>query len=32
MSEQDKEKMLELLSDKAIFGLSDEELAELAEI
>jgi anti-sigma-K factor RskA len=32
MSEQDKEKMLELLSDKAIFGLSDEELAELAEL
>src|SRR6188508_3034875 len=32
MSEQDKEKMLELLSDKAIFGLSDEEIAELAEL
>ena len=32
MSEQEKEKMLELLSDKAIFGLSDEELAELAEL
>lgn len=32
MSEKDKEKMLELLSDKAIFGLSDSELAELAKI
>jgi anti-sigma-K factor RskA len=32
MSEEKKEKMLELLSDKAIFGLSDEELAELAEM
>jgi anti-sigma-K factor RskA len=31
MSEQNKEKMLELLSDKAIFGLTDAELAELAE-
>ena len=32
MSEQEKEKMLELLSDKAIFGLSDAELSELAEL
>ena len=32
MSGQDKEKMLELLSDKATFGLSEEELAELAEL
>ncbi len=32
MSEQNKEKMLELLSDKAIFGLTDAELAELAEL
>jgi anti-sigma-K factor RskA len=32
MSEQDKEKMLELLSDKAIFGLTDAELSELAEL
>jgi anti-sigma-K factor RskA len=32
MSEKNKEKMLELLSDQAIFGLSDEELAELAQL
>lgn len=32
MSEQDKEKMLELLSDKAIFGLTDAELAEFARL
>lgn len=32
MSEQQKEKMLELLSDKATFGLSDAELAELAQL
>lgn len=32
MSDQNKEKMLELLSDKAIFGLSDEEIAELARL
>jgi len=32
MSEKEKEKMLELLSDKAIFGLSEAELAELAEL
>ena len=32
MSEERKEKMLELLSEKAIFGLSDAELAELAEL
>ncbi|HEY8559066.1 MAG TPA: anti-sigma factor [Pyrinomonadaceae bacterium] len=32
MNEQDKEKMLELLSEKAIFGLSEEELAELARL
>lgn len=32
MSEQEKEKMLELLSDKAVFGLSDAEIAELAEL
>jgi anti-sigma-K factor RskA len=32
MSEQNKEKMLELLSDRAIFELSDTELAELAEL
>jgi hypothetical protein len=32
MSEQEKEKMLELLSEKAIFGLSDAELSELAEL
>ncbi len=31
MSGQNKEKMLELLSDKAIFGLSEAELSELAE-
>lgn len=32
MSEERKEKMLELLSEKAIFELSDAELAELAEL
>ena len=32
MSEQNKEKMLELLSDKATFGLSEEELTELARL
>ena len=32
MSDQDKEKMLELLSEKAIFGLSEAEIAELAEL
>jgi anti-sigma-K factor RskA len=32
MSEQNREKMLELLSDQAVFGLSDAELAELAEL
>ncbi len=32
MSEQEKEKMLELLSDKAVFGLTETELAELAEL
>jgi anti-sigma-K factor RskA len=32
MSEQQKDKMLELLSDKATFGLSDAELAELAQL
>lgn len=32
MSEERKDKMLELLSDKAIFELSDAELAELAEL
>ena len=32
MSEQEKEKMLELLSDNAVFGLSETELAELAEL
>jgi anti-sigma-K factor RskA len=32
MSEQEKDKMLELLSDKAIFGLTDAEFAELAEL
>lgn len=31
MSEENKEKMLELLSDNAIFGLSEAELAELAQ-
>jgi anti-sigma-K factor RskA len=30
MSEENKEKMLELLSDNAIFGLTEAELAELA--
>lgn len=32
MSEQEKEKMLELLSDKAVFGLTDAETAELAQL
>jgi anti-sigma-K factor RskA len=32
MSEERKEKMLELLSEKAVFGLSEAELAELAEL
>ncbi|HEY0458255.1 MAG TPA: anti-sigma factor [Pyrinomonadaceae bacterium] len=32
MSDENKEKMLELLSDKAIFGLSDAELSELTEL
>jgi anti-sigma-K factor RskA len=32
MSEQEKEKMLELLSDKAVFGLTETEIAELAEL
>ena len=32
MSDQNKEKMLELLSDRATFGLSDEEIAELARL
>ncbi len=32
MNEQEKVKMLELLSDKAVFGLSDAEFAELAEL
>lgn len=32
MNEQKKQKMLELLSDKAVFGLTDEEIAELAEL
>lgn len=32
MSEQEKEKMLELLSDNAVFGLTETELAELAEL
>lgn len=32
MNQSEKEKMLELLADEAIFGLSDEELAELAEL
>ncbi len=32
MNEQEKEKMLELLSDKAVFGLTDTEFAELAEL
>lgn len=32
MNELEKEKMLELLADEAIFGLSNEELAELAEL
>jgi hypothetical protein len=32
MSEQGKEKMLDLLSDKAFSGLSEAELAELAEL
>ncbi len=32
MNEQEKEKMRELLSDKAVFGLTDAEIAELAEL
>ena len=32
MSEQEKEKMLELLSDEAVFGLNETEIAELAEL
>jgi len=32
MSEQEREKMLELLSDNAVFGLTETELAELAEL
>jgi anti-sigma-K factor RskA len=32
MSDQNKEKMLELLSDRATFGLSEEEIAELARL
>ena len=32
MNEQEKQKMLELLSDRAVFGLDDAELAELAEL
>jgi hypothetical protein len=32
MKEEEKERMLELLSDQAIFGLSDDEIAELAEL
>lgn len=32
MNEQEKEKMLELLSDKAVFGLTDTEFAELTEL
>ena len=32
MSKQEKEKMLELLSDKAIFGLSEQEFADFAEL
>ena len=32
MSEQEKEKMLELLSDSAVFGLTETEIAELAEL
>jgi len=32
MNEQEKEKMLELLSDKAVFGLTETEIAELAEL
>jgi hypothetical protein len=31
MNELEKQKMLELLSDKAIFGLSEQELADFAE-
>ncbi len=32
MNEQEKQKMLELLSDQAIFGLTDQEIADLAEL
>jgi len=32
MSEEKREKMLELLSEEAVFGLSETELAELAEL
>ncbi len=32
MNELEKDKMLELLSDKAVFGLTETELAELAEL
>jgi hypothetical protein len=32
MNEQEKDKMLELLSEKAVFGLTDEEFAELAKL
>ena len=32
MNEKEKQKMLELLSDRAVFGLNDEEIAELTEL
>ncbi|MEP6901996.1 MAG: anti-sigma factor [Actinomycetota bacterium] len=32
MNKQEKDKMLELLSDKAVFGLSEAEFAELREL
>ena len=32
MTEQEKQKMLELLSDQAVFGLTDQETADLAEL
>ncbi len=32
MNEREKEKMLELLSDKAVFGLTDAEIADLSEL
>ena len=32
MTEKEKEKMLELLSDRAVFGLTEEERNELAEL